>query len=73
MLKQLINYILVSDCRLLNDYCSNITYIVHVNGDMSAILLTSEGETILTCVNNEWKEETSNITGNISNVLKLDR
>ena len=31
---------------------------------MSAILETSEGEKVLTCVNNEWKEEFSNITYN---------
>ena len=40
---------------------------------MSAILKTSEGETILTCVNNEWKGETSNITDNNGNVLNLDK
>ena len=34
---------------------------------MSAILQTSEGETVLTCDSNEWKGETSYIIDNIGN------
>ena len=42
---------------------------------MSAILQTSEGETILTCVsvNNEWKRETSNIANNNVNALNFEK
>ena len=52
------NLILTSG-KLLNDYCANITYIIHVNGNMSARLETSEGEKMLICVCNDWKEVTS--------------
>ena len=56
--------LILTDCRFLNDSCANVTYIVHVNGNMSARLESSEGKKKLTCLNSEWKKETSNSTGN---------
>ena len=58
--------LIFTGCRLLNNYCSNVTYTVHVNGNMSARLVTVEGEILLICVNNDWwKVEFSNTTYNI--------
>ena len=41
-----------------------MTYIVHVNGNMSARLETSDGEKMLTCIGNEWNEVLSSTTDN---------
>ena len=36
-----------TECRLLNDYCTNVTHTAHVNGSMSARLESSEREKVL--------------------------
>ena len=59
---QYYNNLILTGCRLLNDYCANVTYIVHVNGNMSARIETMEGERMLICVNNDWKYVTSSST-----------